>query len=98
MYTREMHLKMAKCLKAAKKLLDDGGNHQKHAFVCSTICKTRASQKTKDAISDWIQSQLGNYCFITSWAKKQGAKLETHQDYQAYRHAWMDHMIKVLES
>ena len=99
MHTRETHLKMAKCLKEAKKYLNDEVEvFRKESFVCSAVSLTGSPYETRRAIHKWINKQLGGYAFVTSWAKMNGAKLETFKDYQAYRHAWVDHMIKVLES
>ena len=99
MHTREMHLKMAKCLKLAKKHLNNEVNiFGKESFVCSAVSRTRSAYETRGAIHNWINNQLGEYAFVTTWAKMNGAKLVTNQDYQEYRHAWVDHMIKVLES
>jgi hypothetical protein len=87
-------------VKAAKKLLDSGdiADSHKPGFVCTTIWQTNTNKKVRNAILKWIDKQLDGRSFVTTWAKLQGVKLETHQEYQAYRHAWVDHMIKVLES
>lgn len=102
MHTREMHLKMAECLKEAKQHLSRVYSHEyetgKEIYVCTAVSRTRKSRKTKVALHDWINQQLAGYTVISSWARMNGANLKTISDYQEYRHAWVDHMIKVLES
>ena len=102
MHTREMHSKMAECLKEAKQHLSRVYSYKyetgKEMYVCLAVSRTTKSLKTKAALHDWINQQLDGYTFITEWACVNGANLRTLSDYQEYRHAWVDHMIKVLES
>ena len=94
MLTREQHLNMAKCLKLAKKKLRGGGNQLDEitSFVCTAVDCTRVSNDTKNLVLDWIDSQLEGVSFVTSWVD-----VSSYEKCQAYRHAWVDHMIKVLE-
>ena len=98
MLTREQHLDMAKCLKEAKKKLRGEDNRYGARFVCTAIHYTSASVSTKHLLYDWIELQLNEHMTITSWAKNNGANFSKYEQCQEYRHAWVDHMIKVLES
>jgi hypothetical protein len=99
MLTREQHLAMARCLKSAKKKLYGGRNPNACTnFVCIAVDSTNSNQQTKTLVSDWIDKQLNDTAFITTWAYRNGVEVSTYEQCQAYRHAWVDHMIKVLES
>ena len=99
MHDRKTHLKMAKCLEQAKTFLSDkSGQYDKVDFVCSAVSSTHSSVKTKELVLSWISKQLDGRCFVTTWAKINGAQLYSFQEFQAYRHAWVDNMIKILRS
>lgn len=100
MLTREQHMDMANCLKLAKKKLRGGSNQLDEftSFVCTAVNYTWVSKDTKKLVTDWIDSQLKGFSFATSWAQHNGVDVSSYEKCQAYRHAWVDHMIKVLES
>ena len=99
MHTREMHLEMAKCLKLAKRHLILNSYHiDKEFYVCSAVSRTNSPKAVRIAVLKWISKQLGGYAFVTTWAQMHYVNLSRVPDEQAYRHAWVDHMIKVLES
>jgi hypothetical protein len=97
--TREQHLAMARCLRAAKKKLKTGSMGEGiYPFVCYSVDDTDFSRETKNLVIDWIQEQIHGYGYVTCWATNKGIRFASNQEEQAYRHAWVDHMIKVLES
>ena len=99
MLPRKTHLEMASALRLVKSVLSDHEN-VRHTYVCLTIDHLVRCRKIKIEISDhlqkWIVLQLdGDFSTVKTWATEQGIYLD---DYQAYRKAWIDHMIKILES
>lgn len=106
--TREQHLAMAQCLREAKKVLrktrSDVKKLTKNKYFATCVCLAVEESKfydfkTKALVHDWIESQLKGFAFVTDWAhKNSNIDLTTYEQRQAYRHAWVDHMIKVLES
>jgi len=101
--TREQHLAMAQCLKEAKKKLLSGNffdiKSDKQIYVCWAVDDTDCDVISKALVKGWIRKQLKGEMFITGWLYlNKDIDLSTYEKRQAYRHAWVDHMIKVLES
>jgi hypothetical protein len=93
---------MANELREVKKLLWDGitirrGNLPRK-FVCLILEERHKTLQVHSSVAtpllDWIEGQLGERTAKT-WAVENGVFID---NYQEYRHAWVDHMIKVLES
>jgi hypothetical protein len=62
-------------------------------FVC--VSKTlQVHSSVANPLLEWIEHQLEGRTAKT-WAVDNGIFID---NYQEYRHAWIDHMIKVLES
>lgn len=61
--------------------------------------KTDNSDSIKEKIHKWIEYQITPaYATVITWAHFHGVYFSTYEEQQQYRHAWVDHMIKVLES
>lgn len=104
--TRNQHLEMAACLRDAKKLLNvSNTDFSKTIYVCIAIHRTNSSTHsylTKQLCLDWIESQLGYDGGLAEtffgWLSSNHPELAYKIDRQVYRHAWVDHMINILES
>jgi hypothetical protein len=102
--TREQHLAMAQCLREAKKKLNrnetDHRNDTGETYVCFAVNRTDFAPSIEFLVHKWIEQQLGDYAYITRWAARKNSNIDfsTYEQRQEYRHAWVDHMIKVLES
>jgi hypothetical protein len=106
--THEQHLAMAQCLRKVKQVLrktrSDGMELTNNKYLASCVCLAVDESKfydfkTKKLVHDWIESQIKGFAFVTDWARKNSnIDFSTYEHRQAYRHAWVDHMIKVLES
>jgi hypothetical protein len=102
MLSRETHLEMANELREVKKLLWDGvtirRNNRPHKFVCLCIEERQKTGEVRSSVAipllDWIGGQLGERT-ATTWAEENGVFVD---NYQKYRRAWIDNMIKILES
>jgi hypothetical protein len=97
MLPRKTHLEMADALRLVKSTLSDyegTGN----TYVCLTIDYLvrfrQIDKKIGDHLLNWIYTQLDGKT-AKSWAVWECVYLN---DYQVYRKAWIDHMIKILES
>jgi hypothetical protein len=101
--TREQHLAMAECLREAKKKLQTGNffdiKPETTPLVCWAVGYTKCEKRTKYLVKGWISQQLKGEFYITDWARSRvNIDFSVFKNRQAYRHAWVDHMIKVLES
>jgi hypothetical protein len=95
---------MAKELREVKKVLWNGKDerdvryYKMQKYVCLAIERRlkfgKVSELVANALLEWIERQLGGTT-AKNWAVKNGVDID---NYQEYRHAWVDHMIKVLES
>ena len=99
MLSRKTHLAMAKELREVKKVLWDGkGERDVHYYVCLAIEDRRNRRKVSPRVAnpllDWIELQLDGTT-AKNWAVKNGVFID---NYQEYRYAWVDNMIKILES
>ena len=96
-------------LEAAKLALDQE-DYLCHAVVeAVSMCETQhggtAWQELGDEITDAICDSLGRIITVSAWYQvtfgKSISKRKTHskkvEDYRAYRHAWLDHIIKECE-
>ena len=92
--TYEQHLAMAECLREAKLLLST----TRFQGLCSVVCETNFDYKVHDLVLMWIEDQLGDFAYVTGWLHEATGEILRGADAQKYRHAWVDHMIKVLES
>lgn len=97
MLPRKTHLEMASALRLVKSVLSDHegtGN----TYVCLTIDYLvrfrQIDKKIGDYLHYWIREQLDGKT-AKCWANLECVYLN---DYQAYRKAWIDNMIKILES
>lgn len=102
MLSRKTHLAMASALRKVKKEVSKGDWDMKSQYVCLVIeelMRKRVIQKDIGYhLLEWIDVQLnpyGGYSTFKTWGKKKGIFMD---NYQVYRHAWIDHMIKVLVS
>jgi hypothetical protein len=105
MLPHKTHLTMASALRKAKENVSkDVSKGKGTQYVClaidDLICRSK-SKIEKDAgyhLIEWIDKQLnpnGGHDTFKTWGIRQGIYMD---NYQVYRHAWIDHMIKVLES
>lgn len=104
MLSRKTHLAMAKELREVKKVLWDGKgerdvyNYKTTNYVCLAIEDHlklgKVSEPVANALLEWIERQLDGTT-AKNWAVRNKVFID---NYQEYRHAWVDHMIKVLES
>jgi len=109
MLTRTQHLEMAACLRAAKQYLAPtacGGNTY---MICHAVGMTNCHYRTKQQVKTWIERQLGPSMTLGDWLRRAHPELRTDEladanyrewrnKLQAARHAWVDHMIHILES
>lgn len=99
--TREEHLQMAECLRRAKRHLCTGKDSEfgdKEMFVCLAAQRTKMPSKVKENIFKWIRKQTDGYGTITSWLRTEHRLDLRWEMSQKYRHNWVNHMIKILES
>lgn len=97
MLPRKTHLKMADALRLVKSSLSDyeGTGASYVCLIIDYLVRVRQiDKKIGDHLHYWISTQLDGFT-AKSWATRQGLYLN---DYQVYRKAWIDHMIKILES
>jgi hypothetical protein len=104
MLSRKTHLAMAKELREVKKVLWDGKggqyvhNYKTANYVCLAIedrrNRRKVSPKIANPLLDWIDLQLDGTT-AKNWAIRNYVFID---NYQEYRHAWVDNMIKILES
>lgn len=94
MYARSTHLKMAECLKEAKLVLST----TRFQGVCMAVGDSNFDYKVQNLVIEWIEEQLGDFAYVTWWLQEATGENLRGADAQKYRHAWVDHMIKVLES
>ena len=79
--------------------------HKNH-FVCYAIIDAYTDGKmdsgTKQLLIDWIENQIYGTKSVMQWLAGRDNKLYSTllscDTSYTYRHAWVDHMIKVLES
>lgn len=102
MLPRKTHLAMANALRCVQKEVSQGPWDEKSNYVCMVIDNLALCNIIREDIGqhlvNWIDKQLnpnGGIDTFKTWGHKQGIDMD---NYQVYRHAWIDHMIKVLES
>jgi len=95
---------IAKAFKAAKKYLWKGEiNGPGTSYICFALSKAEdngdITQEQSDCACDVISERLGGtYATVPSWLRERiGARAfnkVTFKQIQAYRHAWLDQLIK----
>lgn len=109
-YTRKQHLEMAYCLRVAKQLLAANAAEyttDKTGLICFAVGKT--GSVWANPVKQWIEAQLAGEPTLGAWLVRRHPELRTDALYgrnrtewrnklQATRHAWVDHMIHILES
>jgi hypothetical protein len=88
-----------KILKEAKKFLWNGkskipNNKDKTRYVCIAISLAR--QDTGEyMLRQLISQRINQYATVFGWLEKEyGIVAKNQKERQAYRHAWVDNMIK----
>ena len=92
--TRKQHLAMAECLREAKLVLST----TRFQGLCMAVADSNFDYKVQDLVLEWIEEQLGDFAYVTWWLQEATGEILRGAAAQQYRHAWVDHMIKVLES
>lgn len=101
---------MAACLRKAKKHLAANAAEYgtgKSAMVCYALRDTRSVWS--GLLQQWVSAQLDGCAGLGTWLERVHPELRTkllletnptlwRDKIQATRHAWVDHMIKTLES
>lgn len=105
--SKRIHAKMADALKIILRdgyLWDGCDSSPGTPYICCAITSIRQkniiSEHTELKILEWIQVQLGSSYTYTSWLRKKYNDYISLKDIevQASRRAWVENMIKVLES
>lgn len=109
--SRDDHLRMAAGLRVAKKYLATTSSEADFKgvprFVCHAITeafsKEKMSVETRNDLHNWIENQIYGARSVIIWLSGRDIEIynnliRTSNGVHLYRHAWVDHMIKVLES
>jgi hypothetical protein len=103
-------VKKSDILKAAKKLLWDGGADVKgkEKYICWCIESTNYSDRDYSPLTRLIEARLGNLTCLPNVERTCYEYLLevvgipedqlTRQNLQTYRHAWVDELIREFES
>ena len=106
-YTPEQLASMHKAFKAAKKYLNTGvPNDKTHSFICLAIFIARDREGINHYDAVLATKHIGK-CIgpssptVSSWLWNNVPEIRTmkdasfcHQQIQAYRHRWLDHLIE----
>lgn len=68
------------------------------SYICLAVAMTNCDHRITEKVQYWIYKQLKNFSTVVSWAETRNVYFSSYEEQQKYRHAWVDHMIKVLES
>lgn len=99
MATPKQHKDMAKLLRELKLLLTPENHYDGICCFCNRAAKKAGVPfRTADLVKNWIADQLDGLPYVSTWVNSRQDKPLSGWDMYRYRLAWIDHMIKILES